>query len=276
MEDAMLGRIAGSLIVASVTFGCAESGPKVVGADDARMATGQLPANQALLTLPAGVSQDTALKDPRPVTAAEQFDHALRRMVDNEAVEPLAVLPADERELLGTVIDAIAGFRNTLADSNALMATRTAPLVALSQQLESQLPLEIPTLVLCKSVQQFGIYESIDAARLPESQATPVIVYCELSHFRSKLNSEARWETKLSYEAVLRRDGEESAIMTKKPTMIVDHCRNRRRDFFLADRMTIPSNLKAGNYQLKVTVVDQLANRVAEKTLPIVVASQAE
>ena len=36
--------------------------------------------------------------------------------------------------------------------------------------------------------------------------------------------------------------------------------------------MTIPANLPVGKYVLKVTVIDQLANLVAEKTVPVFVA----
>ena len=35
--------------------------------------------------------------------------------------------------------------------------------------------------------------------------------------------------------------------------------------------MTIPANLPVGKYVLKVTVIDQLANLVAEKTVPVLV-----
>jgi hypothetical protein len=269
----MLGRFFASITVALLTVGCASAPPKMLSVDAARTASGHVPADEPHFSLPATVAASTALTDPRPVTAAEQFDHALARLADNQPPESLAMLPPEERDLISAVVDAIAGFRNGLADPNALMQTKTASLVALSQQLDSQLPLEIPTLALCKSVQQFGIYDAIDPPKFIAGKLTPVIIYCELAHFRSRPASDARWETKLSYEAVLYRDGDDAMpVLSKKPTEIIDHCRNRRRDFFLADRMSIPSNLGAGRYLLKVTIVDKIANHVAEKTAAIVVA----
>ena len=85
--------------------------------------------------------------------------------------------------------------------------------------------------------------------------------------------NDGRWETTLSYEAVVYSDNEHSVpVITKKATTIVDRCRNRRRDFFLADRLILPETLPVGKYVLKVTVVDQQANHVAEKTVPILIA----
>ena len=63
-------------------------------------------------------------------------------------------------------------------------------------------------------------------------------------------------------------------MITRKQASVIDLCRNRRRDFFLADRLTIPASLPAGRYVLKVTVVDDLANRVAESTIPVTIAAQ--
>ena len=272
----MLGRILTSAIVALITVGCATTQSTTTHADGATTASGIVAADP-LLSLPTSVSAETKEAQPRPVTAAEQFDHALNCLAhDQQPDSALSLLAPEERQLVSSVTDSIAGFRNALKDPNALMSTRTAPLVALSQQLDSQLPLEIPTLLLCKSVQQFGMYEPFDPPRFETGKLTPAIVYCELSHFRSRL-SDSHWQTKLTYEAALYRDGENSAmpVIEKKPSEIVDQCRNRRRDFFLADRLNIPSNLAVGRYLLKVTVVDQIGNHVAEKTIPILIAAPA-
>jgi hypothetical protein len=275
MEDAMLGRSFIVLIVSAVGFlcGCSGAGVPVAG-DGALTAAARMPADDAHFSLPPAVSPDTEAVEPRPVTAAERFDAALARLAKNEHIDDtFSALAPEERTLISTVVDAITGFRNALADPNALMATRTAPLVALSQQLDGQLPLEIPTLSVCRSVQQFGMYEPIDPPKIALGQGTAVIVYCELSHFRSRLAGDAKWETKLSYEAALYRDDGDEPLVSKKPTLVIDHCRNRRRDFFLADRMTLPSTLPAGKYLLKVTVIDQLANHVAEKSAAVLITA---
>jgi len=54
----------------------------------------------------------------------------------------------------------------------------------------------------------------------------------------------------------------------------VDHARAKRHDFFLARMVKLPRNLTAGSYTLKVTIVDQQAQRMAEGLTPVVVAGQ--
>lgn len=209
------------------------------------------------------------------VTAASAFDAQLEQLLTGKPSDlDTSALPADEQELLSNVIESISGFRRALRSDSALTATRVAPLLELSERIRSQTPLDIPTLALCKSVQQFGVFESFDATRISAGNDTPAIVYCEVDHFSARPSSDGKWETRLIYEVSMYTDDEKaSVVLSKKPASIVDRCRNKRSDFFLADRITIPAQVPPGRYVLKVTIIDQLANRVAEKSLPVLVES---
>jgi hypothetical protein len=209
------------------------------------------------------------------IDLVDAFDAQLVRMIHGDAsADPsLAALPADERDLLTTVADCLASFRQSLKDPQSLMATRVAPLIELSDRIRAQTPLSLPTLAVCRSVTQFGVYDPFESASFTAGKETPIIVYAEIENFASKPATDGRWETTLSYAAVVYSDNEHSVpVITRKPTTIVDRCRNRRRDFFLADRLTLPANLPVGKYVMKITVVDQQANHVAEKTVPILIA----
>jgi hypothetical protein len=217
-----------------------------------------------------------------PTTAAASdlaadFDAALLGMLKDEPAAPNASLPADERQLIASVIDSLAHFRHGLRDAgNTTMAARVAPLVDLSDRVHAQSPLTVPTLAICKSVTQFGAYDEYENASFPAGKETATIVYCEIENFSSRQADPGRWETKLSYEAALydaQSADRSTPVWSKKPTEVIDECRNRRRDFFLADRFTIPPNLPVGRYILKVTVIDTLANHVAEKSVPITMTS---
>ena len=233
-------------------------------AEPARFATTQA------TTAPAGEIE--AVRPP--ATVAEHFDAQLAALSRNEIpAQPPANIAEDDRKLLRSVVDSLMSFRMTLRSANTLRQTKVAPLIDLSDKVSSEIPLAIPTLALCRSVERFGVYDPVEPARFTAGRETPVVVYCEVDHFRSNPADQGGWEAKLTYEAVLYADAESAvAVINKKPTQIVDRCRNRRRDFFLADRMTIPANLPVGKYVLKVTVIDQLANLVAEKTVPVFVA----
>ena len=233
------------------------------------------PAPESEPALAAATTQPAApMRAHEPAADfAAAFDEQLLRIASGEPPQAPSSLPADERELLTAIVEALAQFRAAARNNETLLASRTAPLVALSDQLKSQAPLSLPTVALCRSVAQFGVYETFEGARFTAGRETPVIIYCEVDNFVSRLASDSRWETKLTYEAVLYNDSDHAMpLITKKPTAIIDRCRNRRRDFFLADRMTIPDSLPVGKYLLKVTVIDQHANRVAEKSIPLMVA----
>jgi hypothetical protein len=53
-----------------------------------------------------------------------------------------------------------------------------------------------------------------------------------------------------------------------------DFARRRRHDFFVVKKTRLPANITIGRYLLKVTVVDQQANRVAEATIPVQFVAQ--
>ena len=225
--------------------------------------------------------QATASVKADPVAPAttllDRFDAQLIALTQNDASadDAFSPLPADERELLTTVVDSLARFRVALGNPQGLLRDKAAPMIDLAQELNAQAPLTLPTVALCRSVTQFGVYDPFEPPRFPAGRDTHTIVYCEVEHFRSAPASQGGFQTKLTYEAVLYSDADHAvSVISKKPASIVDICRNRRRDFFLADRLTLPATLPVGRYLLKVTVVDQLANRVAEKTVPIVIAAE--
>ena len=279
-------------VCAGLTMGCQSTPPEARAADKVPSAppaaaavepTAAIaePAEDAAPSASLAKAQATTAPSAEPVTVAlpkstlEAFDAQLVALVRNEPPTSTSVgdIPEDDKELLRSVIDSLTSFRLTLKQPNALRLTKVTPLLDLSERIRAEIPLTLPTLSLCRSVTQFGVYDPYEPARFSAGKEAPLVIYCEVDHFRSAPASDGRWETKLTYEAVLYSDAENAvAVINKKPTEIVDRCRNRRRDFFLADRMTLPANLPVGKYVLKVTVVDQLANLVAEKTVPVVIA----
>ena len=49
----------------------------------------------------------------------------------------------------------------------------------------------------------------------------------------------------------------------------VDLSRNRRHDFYVYKKLTLPRTLGPGRYVLKVTIVDQQSQRVAENSMTV-------
>ena len=143
-------------------------------------------------------------------------------------------------------------------------------LESLSETLRQVRPLKIPNAVLCWSVQSFGNYEALlEPWKFPAGATSMVVLYCELAGFRSEASTDKPgWFRTLLGErlAILTIDGKE--LWNYDEPSIEDLCRRPRRDFFVTKKLRIPSNLPIGPYVLKVTIRDQVANRVTETNVP--------
>jgi hypothetical protein len=189
-------------------------------------------------------------------------------------LDVLAPLAAEDRELISSVMDGLTNFRNAIrADNNMLMSRKVRPFLELADRLRAQADLIIPTMTLCTRVDGFGVYEPVEPARFTAMKEHPVIVYCEVENFSSHQNANRMWETKLSQEVVLYTETG-LPVWQDKTENIPDLARNRRHDFFVVKKTKFPANITIGRYILKVTIVDQQANRVTEATLPVLFVAQ--
>ncbi len=234
---------------------------------------------------PAVLAADLEAKLSRQIQSSPRdlwahLDSQLLHFLRDEQVpqlDALTSLPLEDRELVAAVMDGLTLFRNSLrADGNMLLSRKVKPLLDLADRLRSQADLNIPTLSLCTKVDAFGVYEPIDPVRFIAGKEHQAIIYCEVENFASSPMSDKKmWETKLSQEAVLYTESGLQVWVDKAGT-VVDHSRNRRRDFFIVKKIKLPAALTIGRYLLKVTVEDQQAKRVAEQTMPIEIVAQME
>jgi hypothetical protein len=212
---------------------------------------------------------------PRDVSAHLEYQ-LLQFLLDEQVPQltPLASLPAEDRELVSAVLDGLSLFRSTLrSDNNMLLSKKIRPLIDMADRLRSQADLMIPAAALCRSVEGFGKYEPLEPARFAAGKEHKAIIYCEVANFASNLNERQMWETRLKQDLVLYTEFG-APVWNDRTETIIDSARNRRHDFFVNKRIVIPANLTIGRYLLKVSIVDTQANRVAEATVPLVIAAQ--
>lgn len=240
-------------------------------------------AAKAAAKAPAVSSNDLLQKlsaqvkaDPRDAVSHLNYQ-LLQYLLDEQVPElsSIAPLPAEDRELLTTLLDGLTNFRNGLrAEANSLQSKKVAPLLELADRLRSQGELSLSTAALCRSVARFGVYDPMDPPRFVSGKKdNDAILYCEVANFSSQLNEKKLWETKLKQEAVLYSESG-LAVWSDKSDTVIDQSRNRLHDFFIADKVRLPPSLPIGRYLMKMTVTDLHANRVAEATVPIQVVAQ--
>jgi hypothetical protein len=153
----------------------------------------------------------------------------------------------------------------------AALSTATAPatadeaavarhLGAAVETLEAFAPLQIRALAVCRKVNGFGQYEPADGPPARARVGGSLLVYCELSGltyeaaddgFRSRLASKV--------EVVPAGGGE--AVWSQTLGTADDHCRRRRRDYYVNYRLSLPGSIPPGSYTLRLTQTDLLAGR---------------
>jgi len=137
----------------------------------------------------------------------------------------------------------------------------------------------IRTVALCRKVVTFGVYDEMEPEDFVAGRSIQTIVYSELGNLRSAQNADGLLESRLATRLELLSAKGESVWQRDEPE-VVDRCRRRRSDFFLAQRITLPPTLPAGDYTLKVSVEDRVAARADERAVnlailaPVSVASK--
>ena len=133
------------------------------------------------------------------------------------------------------------------------------------RQLRERADLRIPRVAICRRVASFGVFDPITPADFPAGRQHTVILYCEVDNFRSDPQPDGRYLTRLAQRIEVFTSGGEP-VFSRKETLIEDRSRNRREDFFLAQKLLLPATLNPGEYVLKVTLTDTLAEKISQNT----------
>lgn len=215
----------------------------------------------------------------RPGEVAPQLNYQLYEFIQGKSVpdmRAMSSLSSENRDVLIALLDALSNFRNgVLADNNMLPSRKIQPLLNLADRLREQGDLSLPELTLCRKVEGFGVYDPIEPARFSAGKEHAAIIYCEVANFTSSQDDKKMWQTKMSEQEVLYTEsGLPVWPANPTPRTITDASHNRRHDFFIVKLIRLPATLSVGRYLLKVTVVDQQSNRMAEGTIPIEIVAE--
>lgn len=172
-------------------------------------------------------------------------------------------LPQDAQNVLSAYVDAGAAIRdlarNPLMESDEAVS-RVGKLQSLIRERSDP---KVSSISFCRKVSTFGAYEAMSKDDFVAGRSTQTIVYCEVDCLRSDKTADGGFQARLATRLeILTTDGK--SVWQREEPEITDTCRRERRDFFIAQRITVPATLAAGNYVLKVSVEDKIANRAGE------------
>lgn len=133
--------------------------------------------------------------------------------------------------------------------------------------------LTLAQLQLCTRVDGYGKYVSLDGAPIVAGKPLAALVYTEVENFsQTSAGTNGEYSVSLSQEVHLYTEAG-TPVWSRPKQLSRDSSKNRRRDFFLVQRIEIPGNLAPGRYDLKVTVRDEEANAISERSVPITIVA---
>jgi len=175
---------------------------------------------------------------------------------DLSATAAPAVLP----RAVALLADAAAG---SDADAQAL----STGIESAVTKLEDRVPLGINALELCRKINGFGSFETIDPKTLKAGR--PVLVYCELAGLRYGQEGD-EFVSRVSTRIELLRAGDGSKVWEIQGEA-EDRCRRRRRDSYVSTLVNVPESIEPGDYSLRLTQTDEAAGASTSAELPVTI-----
>lgn len=170
-----------------------------------------------------------------------------------------------KREVFRGFLSVATDLREWLRNPRASTETLLKSTEALHAYLADVASPSVEHIALCRRVVAYGVYEELPETALLEGREIQVIVYSEVANLASELQDSGEYRTRASTRIELLSEDGVSMWSHEEPA-IEDLCRRKRRDFFIAQRVTFPPTLTAGRLVLKITVED-LARRQATEAL---------
>lgn len=123
--------------------------------------------------------------------------------------------------------------------------------------------IQINNVKLCTSVTGYGVYTPFKTLDFKQNNLNEMIVYAQLDDFMSQQLGMDSYQVKLSHEIkILDSKGKQVALFPL--VKIIDNAKVKRRDFFVVRAISLPLDLSAGQYTVKLRMMDLNSNASAE------------
>ena len=181
-----------------------------------------------------------------------------------KAADPVPDAPAPEGSLWDYVLSAMA-VAAEVPPSEPPVPTPVSPTA------KAEPEFTISDLRVCRRVLGFGRTEGLAAESVVAGRT--ILLYCELEGVHDEEVDGGVRSRLASSVAILPESGGEP-VWSFDLGVAEDHCRRRRRDFFVNYRVKIPESLAPGVYQVRLVQSDLLAGRTASRSVPITVRAK--
>jgi hypothetical protein len=181
------------------------------------------------------------------------------------SLEPIAGLEAADQEFWQQVFWGMSSYfdHSTIADPRDRATQTIAQLRVAVNKLQEKSKLELRNVSFCNKIENYGRYERFKRDEFTAGQ--PVLLYAEVENFKSEQANDG-------YRAMLKSTIEifdsRGTLVQKMPFAAnEDQCASPRRDYYNSYEFAIPQQIGLGPHTLKLTVEDQLSQKVASYTV---------
>ncbi|MEM9184980.1 MAG: hypothetical protein AAGB00_00620 [Planctomycetota bacterium] len=206
-----------------------------------------------------------------PLSITESYEHArlrLMRLASGEldgAVTPIPGLSPTEQDYWSKQFYAVATMldRQSQPENKRRAAAAGLHLAAAHKELRQMASLAVQNVTFCDQVNAYGSYtERASRAFRAGERAT---VYAEVDNFQSR-------DTDQGYHTVIGSsfqvlDGRGHRVSGGEFEPVDDYCLSPRRDFQIEYIVALPDRIYPGEYQLELTLNDQLGNKIGRASI---------
>jgi len=178
------------------------------------------------------------------------------------SLEPIAGLDPADQEFWQEVFWGMSSYfdRNTIADPRDRATQTIAQLRQAVHKLQEKSKLELRNVSFCNKIENYGRYERFKRDEFTAGQ--PVLLYAEVENFKSEPTADGPYRAILkSTIEIFDTGGKRVVSMPFAPNE--DLCASPRRDYYNSYEFSIPQQISLGPHTLKLTVEDQLSQKVA-------------
>lgn len=180
------------------------------------------------------------------------------------ALEAIPGIEPADQEFWQQTFWAVANyFDETAIPDPADRATQTVTqLRQATARLQEKANLKLKNVAFCHKIQSYGSYERFE--RDEYTPGRPVLVYAEIENFTSELTADGMYRTLLKSKIQIFKAGTNGDLVAEIPfDTTEDLCRNVRKDYFHSYKFEIPRNISLGPHIMKLTVEDEISQKVA-------------
>lgn len=190
----------------------------------------------------------------------------------NEAVSVRDTGPPEMAGVLPALCNAADAVREALRNPAGEAGLAMEKVSELRDRMSANLGPVVSNIAMCRKVTTFGNYDEMAAEDFVAGRSIQTIVYAEIDNLRASPTGSSGYETRLSTRIeVWSADGK--SMWQREEPDVTDRCRRARRDFFVAQRITLPPTLPEGEYVLRVTVEDKSSRLIGDGSVNLRLAS---